>query len=156
MQECSPARRQKNVENNVENATKLHWPRHLTSIQKKQQEMVPQNAREWGLFHEESGRKVYQHVASHTHHKLELVSKGFLISKSKPFLGASLDNIQKCQRSNGCPDTVIEYKCHWKHRDLDPKQAFLTLKIGGIKNGNAFALKSTSQYYFQVQLQQCL
>lgn len=44
-------------------------------------------------------------------------------------------------------------KCPWKHRDLHPKQAFLTPEIGGIKNGNEFALKPTSQYYFQVQLQ---
>ena len=32
-----------------------------------------------GLFHEESARKANQHVASHMHHKLELISKGFLI-----------------------------------------------------------------------------
>ena len=64
-----------------------------------------------------------------------------------------LDNIQKCQCSDGCPYKVIEYKCPWKHRDLHPKQAFPTPEIGGIKNGNEFALKPTSQYYFQVQLQ---
>ena len=119
----------------------------------QQQEMEPQNAREWGLFHEESARKAYQRVASHIHHKLELVSKGFLISKSKPFLGASVDNIQQCQCSDGCPNKVVEYKCPWKHRDLHPKEAFLTPEIGGIKNGEEFALKPTSQYYFQLQLQ---
>ena len=94
-----------------------------------------------------------QHVASHIHYKLELAAKGFLISKSKPFLGASVDNIQKCQCSDGCPFKVVEYKCPWKHRDLDPKQAFLTPEIGGIKNGNEFSLNPTSQNYFQVQLQ---
>ena len=57
------------------------------------QEMEPKNYREWRLFHEESARRAYQRVASHNHHKLELVSKGFLISNSKPFLGASVDNI---------------------------------------------------------------
>ena len=150
--------RQKALEkNNAENALKLVEAIALAKTphihSKKQHEMEPQNAREWGLFHEESARKAYQRVTSHTHHKLELLSKGFLISKSKPFLGASLDNIQKCQCSTDCPDRVIEYKCPWKHRDLDPKQAFLTPEIGGIKNGNSFALKSTSQYYFQVQLQ---
>ena len=119
----------------------------------QQQEMEPQNAREWGLFHEESARKAYQRVASHIHHKLELVSKGFLISKSKPFLGASVDNIQQCQCSDGCPNKVVEYKCPWKHRDLHPKEAFLTPEIGGIKNGEEFTLKPTSQYYFQLQLQ---
>ena len=58
-----------------------------------------------------------------------------------------------CQCSDGCPVRVVEYKCPWKHRDLHPKQAFLTPEIGGIQNGNKFALKSTSNYYFQVQLQ---
>ena len=119
----------------------------------QQQEMEPQNTREWGLFHEESARKAYQRVASHIHHKLELVSKGFLISKSKPFLGASVDNIQQCQCSDGCPNKVGEYKCPWKHRDLHPKEAFLTPEIAGIKNREEFALKPTSQYYFQLQLQ---
>ena len=122
-------------------------------IPSAQQEREPQNAREWGLFHEESARKAYQRVASHTHHKLELVSKGFLISESKPFLGASVDNIQTCQCSNGCPLKVVEYKSPWKHKDLTPKEAFLTPEIGGTKNGDEFALKPTSKYYFQVQLQ---
>ena len=118
-----------------------------------QEEREPQNAREWGLLHEESARKAYQRVAGHNHHKLKLIPKGFLISRSKPFLGASVDNIQKCQCSDGCPVRVVEYKCPWKHRDLHPKEAFLTPEIGGIQNGNKFALKSTSNYYFQVQLQ---
>ena len=63
----------------------------------QQQKTEPQNAREWGLIHEEIAHKAYQRVASHTHHQLELISKGFLISNSKPLLGASLDNIQQCQ-----------------------------------------------------------
>ena len=118
-----------------------------------QEEREPQNAREWGLLHEESARKAHQRVASHTHHKLKLIPKGFLISPSKLFLGASVDNIQKCQCSDGCSVRVVEYKWPWKHRDLHPKQAFLTPEIGRIQNGKKFALKSTSNYYFQVQLQ---
>ena len=150
--------RQETLEkNNAEDVTKLVEDIALAKTPhihiSQQQEVEPQNAREWGLFHEESARKAYQRVASHTHHKLELISKGFLISKSKPYLGASLDNIQKCQCSDGCPDKVVEYKCPWKHRDLYPKEAFLTPEIGGIQNGNEFALKPTSQYYFQLQLQ---
>lgn len=106
-----------------------------------------------GLFHKKSARKAYQHVASHTHYKLELVSKGFLNSKSKPFFDASLDNIQKCQHSDGCPNKVVQYKCPWKHGDLHPKEAFVTPETGGIKTGNEFALKPTLQYLFQLQLQ---
>ncbi|XP_067048081.1 uncharacterized protein [Acropora muricata] len=54
---------------------------------------------------------------------------------------------------DGCPVRVVEYKCPWKHRDLHPKQAFLTPGICGIQNGNNVVLKSTSNYYSQVQLQ---
>ena len=118
-----------------------------------QQEREPQNDREWGLLHEESARKAYQRVVSHTHHKPKLVPKGIVIFPSKPFLGASVHNIQKCQCSDGCPVRVVEYKCPWKQRDLHQKQPFLTPEIGGIQNGKNFALKSTSNYYFQVQLQ---
>ena len=75
-----------------------------------QEEREPQNAREWGLLHEESAGKAHQRVASHTHHKLKLIPKGFLISPSKLFLGASVDNIQKCQCSDGCSVRVVEYK----------------------------------------------
>ena len=143
--------------NNAENARKLAeaiaFAKARTHIYSKKQELEPQNARQWGLIHEESARRAYQRVASHTHHKLELVSKGFLISKLKPFLGASLDNIQKCQCSDGCSDTVTEFKCPWKHRDLDPKEPSVTPEIGGIQNGNELALKSTTKYFFQVQLQ---
>ena len=105
------------------------------------------------MFHEESARKAYQGVVSHTHHKLKLVPKGYVISPSKPFLGASVDSIQKCQCSDVCPVRVVEYKRPWKHRDLHSKQAFLTPENGRIQNAKKFALKSTSNYYFQVQLQ---
>ena len=103
-----------------------------------------QNASERGLLHKESAHKAYQRVARHTHHMLKLIAEGCLISPSKPFLGVSVDNIQKCQRSDGCTVGVVEYKRPCKHiRDLHPKQAFLTPEIGGIQNGNKFALKST-------------
>ena len=92
----------------------------------------------------------FQRVPSYTHHKLELVSKGFLISKSKPFLSASVDNIQ-C--SDGCPNKVLEHKCPWKQNNMHPKEVCLTPKIGDIVSENGFTLKPSSQYYFQLQLQ---
>ena len=141
--------RQEAIEKNEKDVTKLVKDIVLPESPHscgQNQEVEPQNPREWGLFHEESARRAYQRVASHTHHKLELVSKGFLISKSKPFLGASVDNIQRCQCSDGCPNKVLEYKCPWKHRDMHPKEAFLTPEIGGTVSKNGFALKPSSQY----------
>ena len=66
--------------NSAENATKL--VQAITSAQTslhfhKQKTMERQNAREWGLFHEESARNAYKRIARHTHHKLELIAKLF-------------------------------------------------------------------------------
>ena len=47
---------------------------------------------------------------------------------------------------------VVEYKCPWVHCDLDPKEAFLTKEIGGVKLGKKDSLKANAKYYYQVQL----
>ena len=74
-QETLDKNKEENVSKLVEDIALAKTPHKL------QLEIEPQNAREWGLFHEESAHKAYQRVASYTHHKLELVSKGVLISK---------------------------------------------------------------------------
>ena len=84
------------------------------------------------------------------HYKVKLVKKGFLISKKKPFMGASVDNIRSCECTCECKDVLVEYK--WVHRDLDPKEAFLTKEIGGVKVGQRDMLKQNSKYYHQVQM----
>ena len=48
---------------------------------------------------------------------------------------------------------MVEYKCPWKHKDLDPKEAFLKPEIGGVKVGKTFSLSTKSNYYYQVQCQ---
>ena len=112
----------------------------------------PNNARDWGLKHEESARRAYYRVEKKQHHDMKLVSKGFLISSRKPFLGASVDNVRTCSCKD-CRSVVVEYKCPWKHKGKPPKEAFLTPEVGGEQVGNTFLLKSTSKYYYQVQLQ---
>lgn len=111
------------------------------------------NSLTWGLTHEASARDAYFRVERHKHHKMKLVSKGFLISKKRKFLGASLDNIRTCQCSTNCPDVVVEYKSPWKHMDLHPKQAFLTSEIGGIEVDKTLYLSKNSSYYYQIQTQ---
>ena len=116
-------------------------------------EHEPRNARAWGLVHEQSARKAYYRVERHTHHKLQLLPKGFLISAKQPFLGASLDNIRRCHCSMECPYIAVEYKCPWKHQAKNSKCAFLTLEIGGIMTGNVVTLPEGCPYYFQIQTQ---
>ena len=77
---------------------------------------------------------------------------GFIISQNKPFLGASPDNITKCKCTPKCKSVVVEFKCPWSHKDADPKEAFLQPEIGGLLANGKFALKSTSRYYYQVQI----
>ncbi len=113
----------------------------------------PQNPRDWGLKHEDSARLSYYKVECKKHHKLSLISKGFLPSRKKPFVGVSVDNIRTCSCEDNCPDVVVEYKCPWKHRHIQPKEAFVSPEIGGEINGNKFTLKSGSRYYMQIQLE---
>ena len=77
----------------------------------------PQTPRQWGLKHESSAHQSYLKVERKRHHKLTLVSKGLVFSKSKPFLGVSVDNIRMCSCATNCPNIVVEYKCPMKHRD---------------------------------------
>ena len=113
----------------------------------------PQHAREWGLFHEDCARNAYHRVESNKHYKLNLLSKGLLICKAKPMIGASVDNIRTCKCDIGCQNTVVEYKCPWKHSDRPAKEAFLTPEIGGTVTEGGFTLKKNASYYYQVQLQ---
>ena len=112
----------------------------------------PKNPRDWGLKNEDSARNSYLRVQKHLHYKAKLIKKGFVISKAKPFVGTSVDNIRSCDCACKCKDVVVEYKCPWVHRDLDPKEAFLTKEIGGVKLGKKDSLKANAKYYYQVQL----
>ena len=113
----------------------------------------PKTPRHWGLKHESSARQSYSKVECKRHHKLTLVSKGLLQSKSKPFIAASVDNIRLCSCATNCPNIVVEFKCPMKHRNISPNEAFLTPEVGGKKAGNKFFLKPTCPYYTQVQIQ---
>ena len=112
----------------------------------------PQHPLTWVLVNEKNARDAYQRVERHHHHNLRLLHKGFLISRKEKFLGASPDNIRTCQCSKGCPNIVVEYKCPWKHRELHPKQAFLTKEIGGAQSNGTFYLTPNSKYYYQIHI----
>jgi hypothetical protein len=122
-------------------------------IVKKTVSETATNPRDWGLKHENSARQSYYKVECKKHCKLSLVSKGLLISKKKPYVAASTDNIRSCSCAENCPDVVVEYKCPWKHRTITAKEAFLTPEIGGEQVGDKLSLKTSSRYYLQIQLQ---
>ena len=110
----------------------------------------PKNPIEWGLKHEDSARKAYYKIEESKHRQLSLLC--FMISRSKPFLGGSPDNITRCKCMPPCKSVVVEYKCPWSHKNRDPKEAFLQPEIGGMWENNTFYLKQNSRYYHQIQV----
>ncbi len=113
----------------------------------------PKNPLDWGLKHEESARKAYYRLQASKHKQLSLISKGFMISKTMPFLGAGPDNITSCKCTPECDSVAVEYKCPWSHKDLDPKEAFLKPEIGGAWQDDKFFLQEKSRYFYQIQVQ---
>ena len=69
----------------------------------------PKNSLDWGLKHESSARKAYYATEGQKHHQFSLLSKGLIISKEKPYLGASPDNITTCKCKPPCKSVVVEY-----------------------------------------------
>lgn len=120
----------------------------------------------WGAEHEEDGFVLYSNLYSRHHQQpssiptghiymtnpgphLECkVSKaGFLISRDRPYLGASPDGFVNC---SCCGKGVIEIKCPYKYKDLNMKDVISDDSFYLSAN---FHLKQTSKYYAQVQHQ---
>ena len=74
-----------------------------------------------GIREEENAKFNYSKVIEKQPCSFDLQKPGVLISHSYSWIGASLDGIRTCQ----CYDpTVVEIKCPFKGKDLDPKNCF--------------------------------
>ena len=93
----------------------------------KESQVYPE-AVEHGIKEEENAKFYYSKLNEKKHCSFYLEEPGLLISSSYTWIGASLDGIRKCQ---GCEPTVVEIKCPFKGKDLDPKIAFLLPTISG-------------------------
>ena len=71
----------------------------------------PTNPMKCGLRHEENARDGYLRTEGRKHNKIQLSTKGFVISKQKPFLGASPDNIRSCKCKRSCQNVLVESIC---------------------------------------------
>ena len=114
----------------------------------KESQVYPE-AIEHGIKEEENAKFYYSKLNEKKHCSFDLEEPGLLISSSYSWIRASLDGIRKCQC---CEPTVVEIKCPFKGKDLDPKIAFQLPTVGGKKdeNGNVF-LDKNHLHYFQVQ-----
>ena len=106
------------------------------------------DAIEHGIKEEGNAKFYYSKVCEKQHSAFKLEEPGLLISTKYPWVGASLDGIGKCSCGN---PTVVEIKCPFNGKDLDPKIAFLLPSVGGTKDANGnFYLNENHLHYFQV------
>lgn len=92
-------------------------------------------------------------VQSHLHHKVKLISRGFVISSIKPSMRASIENIRSCECVSECEPVIVEYKCSMNHKDGDAKKAFISPEIGGCVVVNRLQLERKAKYFYQMQVQ---
>ena len=95
----------------------------------KESQVYPE-AIEHGIKEEENAKCYYSEFSEKPHGSFDLQEPGLLISQ---------DGIRKF---HCCDPSVVEIKCPFKGKDLDPKIAFLLPTVTGKKNenGNFFFL----------------
>ena len=104
---------------------------------------------EQGVIEENSAKFYYSKVTERQHCSIELEEPCLLISGDYSWIGASIDGIRKCQC---CDRAVVEIKCPFRGKDLDPKIAFLLPSVGEKKGKDrTYFLGENHLHYFQVQ-----
>lgn len=135
--------RQKNLDKNPLTYVSVTVKNFTEQTEFEEKQMYPE-AIQYGINEENNAKFYYSKVSEKQHSSFELEEPGLLISRQHSWIGASLDDIRKCQC---CGPSVVELKCPFTGKDLDPKIAFL-LPID--KNGKYF-LDENHIHYFQVQ-----
>ena len=95
----------------------------------KESQVYPE-AIEHGIKEEENAKFYYSNLNEKKHCSFYLEEPGLLINSSYSWIGVGLDGIRKCQ---SCEPTIVEIKCLFKGKDLDPKIAFLLPTVCGKK-----------------------
>lgn len=109
-------------------------------------------ALKWGMKCEAVARKSYKCLLESQHKGVEVLQTGLHVCCSEPFLRASPDGIVSCSCHG--ERRILEIKCPWSARDLDPVEAIETGVITYIgSENNAYTLKpgDSRGYYEQVQ-----
>ena len=138
--------RQKTLEKNPETDVTTTVRNFLCRTQPWEKSPIPV---QYGIEKEKEAKLSYTKLLQKCHHGLSLEETGLLVSKRYSWLGASLDGIRKCKC---CKRTVVEFKCPFNGKDLDPKSAFLLESVGGTCNADGkLTLKRSHKHYYQVQ-----
>lgn len=103
----------------------------------------------WGVENEDNARKAYLDTICDEHRNISYTQAGLHINPDFPHLGASPDGIIEC---DCCGDGLIEIKCPFKYRDIDPN--LITDTSFYIKRnieGEIIGLSHDHDYFYQVQ-----
>ena len=103
----------------------------------------------YGTEKEDEAKTCYCRIMKKQHIKFGFSETGLVLSPDHGWVGASPDGIRECYC---CEDTLVEFKCPYTGRDMDPKSAFLLDTVGGAINIAGFPyIRKNHIHYFQVQ-----
>jgi hypothetical protein len=105
----------------------------------------------WGREKEIKGFDAYFDAEKRKHTNFSLKKAGLFISTSDPYLGCSPDGIVEC---DCCGKGVLEVKCPYKFRNVDPRTIAATDKKFCMNLDGS--LKEEHNYYAQVQGQMAI
>ena len=91
---------------------------------------------------------MYMQVEKKKHRRLHVSEAGLLLDKNCPYLGCSADGVVTCHCKNH-DKKLIEIKCPYALCDATPKDA--AKERGCIKQNGKWVLKTSSDYYTQIQ-----
>ena len=102
----------------------------------------------WGRCHEELALSTYVKYMMNIHRYVEISQPGLLVHRVKPYLKASPDPLVFCS----CHGTrLVEVKCPWSTRYLDPETAIEDGKIEYVVKENHTLHPKKRGYFEQIQ-----
>ncbi len=140
--------RQKTVEKNPNEDVSKTVQNFLTPSKPFENNKCPV-AIKYGTEKEDEAKTCYCRIMKKQHIKFGFSESGLVVSPDHGWVGASPDGIRECYC---CEDTLVEFKCPYTGRDMDPKSAFLLDTVGGAINKAGFPyIRKNHIHYFQVQ-----
>ncbi|CAB3995533.1 Carboxypeptidase D [Paramuricea clavata] len=140
--------RQKTVEKNPNGDVSKTVKKFLTPSRPFENKKCPV-AIKYGTEMEDEAKTSYFRIMKKQHIKFGFSETGLVLSPDHGWVGASPDGIREC---HFCEDTLVEFKCPYTGRDMDPKSAFLLDTVGGAINEAGFPyIRKNRIHYFQVQ-----
>lgn len=104
---------------------------------------------QYGIEKEEQAKLSYCKIMKKKHRNFNLKETGLVLSSDYGWVGASPDGIREC---GCCSDTLVEFKCPFTGKDMDPKAAFLLGSVGGAIDCNGLPyIRENHIHYFQIQ-----